>query len=260
MGRAPRGNVRRFLLVLILSGCGGDGPALAPGVPVAPSPETPEPSEPSVPAPRTCSDERELAINKGFSSGVSPLLVHEWTGEPFKFYFDASISESMRGTAELVLAEIEELSEVIEDQIGYSILESAGWIPGSERGFDFSDNNITRCEGWRHAERPSETRTEAGTIVATVHPADLPYAAARSHCAVILWGQGIFKTNYDAAVHEVFHLFGFVHSPLVSGQSQAPPGEGVQMSRTLSGGWPAPLGGVTYEDIDALRCIFPAPD
>ena len=230
-------------------------------VPVAPGEALDSHRVAGTPEPRVCTNERELAINNGFSNGVTPILIHEWVGEPFRFYWDSSIPEDLEGPAEQALEEVKRLSEAIEDQIGYSILEVGGWIDEADRGFGFSEDNIWPCEGWRPPQRAPVTRAMPGKIVATVHPNELLYgAAARPHCGVIFWSAGVLdEETYDAVVHETFHLFSFVHSPNVQGQSQAPPGEGVHMSTSLSGGWPAPLGGVTYDDIDVLRCIFPKP-
>lgn len=251
-------------LVLAATGCGSGSSPGSPQPPLpAPVPAPPSAaidSGPEMPStPRECTNERELAINKGFSSGASPLLVHEWAGEPFRFYWDSSIPEDLRGPAEQALGEVRALSEAIEDQIGYSILEVGGWIDEADRGFEFSEDNIKRCEGVRLVQRASVARAVPGKIVATVHPNELPWgAAARPHCAVIFWTAGrLDEETYVAVTHETFHLFGFVHSPEVTRQSQAAPGEGVQMSRSLSDGSPASLGGITYDDIDALRCIFP---
>ena len=212
------------------------------------------------PEPRLCTNERELAINKGFASGVSPILVHEWSGEPFQFYWDASIPQDLRGHAENVFELVKRVSHAIRGQIGYSVLEVGGWVDEADRGFEFSEDNITRCEGWRHARRASVARAVTGKIVATVHPNELPHAraAARPHCGVIFWSAGVLDhETFTAATHEIFHLLGFVHSPYNPSQSQSPPGEGVHMSKSLSAGSANDLGGLTYDDIDALRCIFP---
>ena len=229
-------------------------------VPVAPGEALDSHRVTGTPEPRVCSNERELAINKGFADGVSPILVHEWSGEPFQFYWDASIPEDLRGHAENVFELVERVSHAIKDQIGYSVLEVGGWVDEADRGFGFSENNIWPCDGWRPPQRAPVARARRGSIVATVHPSELPHsrAAARSHCGVIFWAAGVLDhETFTAATHEVFHLLGFVHSPYIPQQNQSPPGEGVHMSKSLSAGSANDLGGATYDDMDALRCIFP---
>ena len=62
-----------------------------------------------------CTDERAQAL------AFDTVLVREWTGEPFVFYFDTvSLPAADREDAEHILVTVERLSERIEDQIGYS--------------------------------------------------------------------------------------------------------------------------------------------
>ena len=230
-------------------------------VPVAPGEVLDSHRVTGTPNPRVCTDERERAINFGRSHETSPVLVHEWTGEPFRFYLDSSIPEDREEYVQSLVELVDTLSDAIESQIGYSVLEVAGWVDVEDRGFEFTDRNIWPCEGVR-----------PGGIVATVHPNKTTVAAARPHCGVIFWTaegldngrEGCPACGYHAAIHEIFHLFGFSHSPNVEGQQQSPPGEGVHMTTSLSAGrpviWPRPeLAGATWDDIDALRCIFPLP-
>ena len=208
------------------------------------------------PEPRVCTDERERAINFGNSREETPILIHEWTGEPFRFYWDSSIPEDREEYVQSLVELVERVSDAIENQIGYSVLEVAGWVDMEDRGFGFTNANVPQpCVGVR-----------PGGIVATVHPREVHYGAgAMPRCAVILWSAGALDASgYTAATHEIFHLFGFSHSPNVEGQQQSPPGEGVHMTTSLSAGrpviWPRPeRAGATWDDIDALRCIFPIP-
>ena len=209
------------------------------------------------PEPRVCSDERERAIRFGNWHDESPILVHEWNGEPFRFYWDSSIPEDLKAYTESTFVLVERVSGAIEAQIGYSVLEVAGWVDEDERGFEFTGANVpVPCVGVR-----------PGGIVATVHPREVHYGAgAMVRCGLVIWSAGALDEEgaYRAATHEIFHLFGFSHSPKVEGQSQSPPGEGVHMSESLSAGrpaiWPRPeLAGLTWDDMDALRCIFPEP-
>ena len=251
---------------------------------VATARESPDPVAPGealgshrvtgTPEPRVCSDERERALNYNRSNGVSPILVHEWDGEPFRFYWDSTIPEDRRKHAQSGLGLVERVADAIEGQIGYPLLEIGGWVDEADRGFGFSEDNIWPCDGWNPPRRIPVARQNPGMIVATVHPNEISIvAAARPHCAVIFWTaggldngrEGCPACGYHAATHEIFHLFGFSHSPKVEGQSQSPPGEGVHMSESLSAGrpaiWPRPeLAGLTWDDMDALRCIFPSSE
>jgi len=226
----------------------------------------------ATPEPRVCTDERERALTRDLAEGHAPLLVHEWTGEPLLFYWDASIPRDHREHAEAVFEVIERVSDAIEDQVGYSILEVGGWVDEADRGFGFTETNIFPCDGWNpRPGAPPAPRARPGRIIATIHPNVLPDAriAARPHCGVIYWDAeaAVDGTSVNApviAVHEIFHLFGFVHSPYAWWQSQSD--QGIPQSRTLSSLRPShpsydryiDLGGMTFDDIDALRCVFPA--
>ena len=100
--------------------------------------------------PRVCTDERQHARAFGAEADWGPpVLIDEWDGTPFRFYFDAGIPESERADAEHFFEVVERLSERIEDQLGYSVLEVAGWIGEDERGFVIRDDNVRACKGAR---------------------------------------------------------------------------------------------------------------
>ena len=195
--------------------------------------------------PRECSNEREqaLAFGVGYSWGP-PVLIEEWDGLPFHFYFDAGIPASERADAEHFFEVVENLSDRIEDQIGFSILEVAGWVEEDERGF--SRGNPEPCEGVR-----------PGGIVATVTPRSR--GGAIPSCAIMYWPNDDIDTALDGTMaHELFHLFGFTHSPESTHPQQSPPGVGVPMSVRLTNEFLSATDlGVTFEDVDALRCVFP---
>jgi len=82
---------------------------------------------------------------------------------------------------------------------------------------------------------------------------------AGRRCAVVRYWSNDVQVDSDATIsHEIFHLLGFTHSPRSNHPWQSPPGVGVPMSVRLTN---RPLSrtdlGVTFEDVDALRCIFP---
>ena len=189
------------------------------------------------PQPRMCTDEQDLALAFG------SVLVEEWDGHPFQFYYNVvGLSERELGRAQHFLDVVEKLSRRIEDQIGYSVLEVGGWMEDPRVG------SSETCD-WRLP----------GQIVGFVtRESDWKGGWARPECA--LWGGfGDYLLNiYDgSASHEIFHNFGFTHHP---GGWQFPGtyGFGVFMSHRLSGAYVdrADLA-LSFEDVDALRCIFP---
>lgn len=201
--------------------------------------------------PRECSTEREEAIAFDVS------LPDEWDGTPFLFYFDKTyLPEEEWADAEHVIDTVERLSERIEDQIGYSVLEVGGWT-------ELPTHDCNSIRDWR----------SPGHIVAYVieeHRLDdegNPLVGAVTvgrRCAVVrYWGNQINIVKDSIIPHEVFHLLGFAHSRerRPNGEFiypwQSPEGEGVAMSVPLTGGTDPPDLGVTFEDVDALRCIFP---
>ena len=194
------------------------------------------------PEPRVCTDERQRALERY----TRPVLLDEWDGTPFRFYFDAGIPASERADAEHFFGVAERLSERIEEQLGYSILEVAGWIPEAERGFRIGREDVEDCVGVR-----------PGGIVATVIPFEERYAAARPYCGVVFWTDNDIWADSDGTLpHEIFHLFGFGHS-LETHPHEAWQG-GVAMSvRLTNSRWGPRDLGVTFEDVDALRCILP---
>ena len=199
------------------------------------------------PEPRVCTDERNLALAFG-GSRWSPVLIEEWDGTPFRFYFDAGIPASERADAEHFFGVVERLSERIEEQIGYSVLEVAGWVDEENRGFEVLTWGLPNCSGVR-----------PGGIVVSVIPEERPSGAAVPECAAFYWANNDIDTTWDGTMaHELFHLFGFTHSPDSTHPQQTPPGMGVPMSVRLTNRYMSPGDlGVTFNDVDALRCIFP---
>ena len=205
--------------------------------------------------PRTCTTEQEYVREYG------AVLVDEWDGTPFLFYFsELNLSERDRFEAEHTFNVVQRLSDRIEGQLGYSILEVGGWIRDEQVRFAARDHDCS----WRLP----------GQIIGMVVPESSPdyykpggYAVPQ--CA--LWGSmGTLGIRPDLGgedghvSHEIFHILGFKHHP-DHGDHDAQRGEGigVPMSRRLSSGSLLPLGrspedlGVTFEDVDALRCIYP---
>ena len=200
------------------------------------------------PRPRVCSDERELALARQ----PPPVLIEEWDGAPFLFYFSLmDLSERDRHEAEHTLNIVERLSERIEDQLGYSVIEVGGWM---------QDARLRFADSWCEFRTP-------GQIVGMVVPESAaeyvgPGGYAKPRCA--LWGSmgylGITEDlgGADGTVsHEIFHLLGFSHHP-TDWQRPGRPGDGVPMSVRLNGAYVDSTDlGISFADVDALRCIFP---
>ena len=202
--------------------------------------------------PRVCTDERDHALAFGArGTWGPPVLIEEWDGEPFRFYFDVGIPANERADAEHFFGVVERLSDRIEDQLGYSILEVAGWIDEQDRGFEDLTPGLPDCSGAR-----------PGGIVVTVIPDEGERAAAIPRCAAFYWAHNDIDASWDGTMaHELFHLFGFAHSPDSTHPQQSPPGQGVPMSVRLTNRPAGPRDlGVTFEDVDALGCVFPHPD
>ena len=222
---------------------------------VAPVRNAPNPSEPGEPLdthrvrgtlePRVCTTERRFA--RRYHDAV---LVREWDGTPFRFYWDAGIPEGERADAEHFFGVVERLAERIEAQLGYPVLEIAGWVAEDERGFQIGRTDVRNCEG---------VRPEG--IVATVIPERTPFnnlviARARPSCAVVYWTRNDVDTTLDGVMdHELFHLFGFQHSPESNHPFKSPRGTGTPMTVHLTNS-----GDATPADIDALGCVFPHAD
>ena len=188
------------------------------------------------PAPRDCTDEREQALSfsmAGYSEGP-PVLIEEWDGTPFRIYFTPGYNDEDRRAAQHSLDLLQSFSEQLKDQIGYTIVEVGGWIENVEWSLDERD-----C-GWR---RP-------GQITGIMVPGGRGDFVLR--CALYEEGAEALTRGFGT-VHELFHLFGFAHSP--ESHTFIPGVGGIPMSLDLtsgSGGF-----GDTFEDRDALRCIFP---
>ena len=205
-------------------------PQHPPGNPVAPDEPLDSHRVVRAPEPRVCTE---------------VVLIGEWDGTPFRFYFDEGIPASERADAEHFFGVVERLSERIEGQIGYSILEVAGWISEAERGFTIGYEDVEDCVGVR-----------PGGIVATVIPNEERYAAARAYCGVVYWTNNDIDSWDSTLPHEVFHLFGFGHSLITHPQEAWQGGIPMSVRLTTSPAGPTDLG-VTFDDVDALRCIFP---
>ena len=243
---------RWLLAALLAAGCGGgtDGTPVAPPTTPAPAP-APPPPEPA-PEPRVCTDERDVALGYLTSLGHHPpLLVEYWDGTPILVQLDETrIPENERPAAERMLAAVGRLAEQVEDQVGYRILETGGWIAdGGDYRIEIEGTDIVRC--W--------VLPPGRLAVITTIPDDAALGSAFPACGVVLFK--MFDLPDFAGPHELFHLFGFGHN------DETHPHErhfgGVPMSRSLTTGVNAAGTayveglGVTFDDVDALRCIFP---
>ena len=183
---------------------------------------------------RRCTVERSHA--RAFGSPTA--LVEEWDGTPFTFYFSlVGLPDAKRSDAQRVLEAAAQLAERIEEQIGYSIFGVGGWERDSQAVWPDSGG----CD-WR----------ASGQIVATY----VGSGPARAHPRCAMW-QGGLEFGNGTVSHELFHLFGFTHHPN-GWRGPGTYGHGVFMSNRLNGVYVDEEDiGVTFEDVDALRCVFP---
>ena len=88
------------------------------------------------------------------------------------------------------------------------------------------------------------------------------YASAATQCGAVLMPRSELFDGWSGdgvVAHEIWHLLGFTHHRESGHHWQTLEGEGVQMSLELT--HPSRDDrqdlSVTFEDVDALRCIFP---
>ncbi len=200
-------------------------PAREPGL------ELPEHPVDGTPRPRVCADEQTRA------RGRHPVLVEEWDGTPFSFYFNTNgMPEHLQADAERVLEAAERLAERIEVQIGYPIFKVEGFLEDPEVEYPISGSECP----WR----------ERGQIVWMYWER----AQANYQCAMTA---GSLSFDNGTVAHSTFHLFGFDHSPN-DWRGEHDYWKGNWMSQRLTGVYVDEEDvGVTFEDVDALRCIFP---
>ena len=199
--------------------------------------------------PTTCTDERARAEEHSD-------FVREWDGTPFRVDVIANFPDRVPSASvvEHLLAPVALVDEKIEHQLGYRIIEMGDLIPVPEG----------MRSGWNEdavAFRVNcPLRRERGQIHG-FYMDDLnqnPLAGAQAHarCGAFSYLRpGADRLSGGTTIHEIWHLFGFVHSDDGDFLAQ---GRGVAMSvrLTRSGGVTA-LQALTWPDIDLLRCIFP---
>ena len=189
--------------------------------------------------PRTCTAEREQA------RAYEAVLVDEWDGTPFLFYFSAlKLFERDRSEAEHTFSVVERLSDRIEKQLGYSILEVGGWMHDDRVRFAAWDHDCP----WRLP----------GQIIGMVVPESSPdYYKPGGYAvpACALWASmGTLGVRPDLGgedgdvTHEIFHILGFKHHHDHDRGGEPGEGIGVPMSRRLSSGSLLP-GGRAPEDL-----------
>lgn len=183
------------------------------------------------PRPRICTDERQRAL------GRHPILVEEWDGTPFTFYFNTNgMPEHLQHEAERVLEAAQRLSERIEGQLGYSIFEVRGFLENPSVEYPIRGSECP----WR----------EPGQIVWMYWER----AQANYRCAMTA---GSLTFANGSVAHSTFHLFGFDHSPN-DWRGEHDYWKGNWMSQRLTGVYVDEEDvGVSFEDVDALRCNFP---
>lgn len=204
------------------------------------------------PEPRVCTDERERALNHS-------QFINEWVGTPFRVDMIRNFPDPFT-EADLVdlLDAVGHLDEKIERQVGYRILEEGDVIPLPE-GLP-PDWNTDEQRHRRTCPLPREPGHIQGFYMDdTNHGSPSAGAQANSRCGdfcflrpmVERWRGG---REYDGVIlHEIFHLFGFVHSDDYDFLAR---GQGVPMSVSLTRADAPDAVAVTWSDIDTLRCIL----
>lgn len=222
------------------------------------TPPPPPPPPATLPEPRVCSDERERTLEVG-------PTVRNWDGEPIVFeVLDNFPDHTMPDWVTRQLAVVSELADRIEEQVGYRIVEAGtiipppdgladGWDSVYSSAYDACENgplyeegrivgfNIRETPEWHYGRGASE---------------------AWQRCAGVLYfmSDGIGEGPWfeTAVVHELFHVLGFKHP-----YEEEADWPGIAMSAHLldgdSGGDDLGYMRATFEDIDALRCIYPDP-
>ena len=207
--------------------------------------------------PRECTDERDRALAYG------AILPAEWDGTAFLVRFlDPEIEEQREDLAHEI-ENVALLADQIEEQVGYRILDvDRTLIPRAEANRAMAkvtqDHDAWgQCNQWR---TPGHVY---GFVVDYSHSRYAwSDAAAVPRCAGFMYYGGEVAPAFESTTpHELFHLFGFKHHPN-HGEQTNPEEVGIYMSWPLSAGGSeaTPLGprlGATFEDIDALRCVFP---
>ena len=183
------------------------------------------------PVPRVCTDERQRA------RGRYPILVEEWDGTPFTFYFSTNGMPSHRqAEAERVLVTAERLAERIEEQNGYPLFVVGGFLEDPSARYPTS-----RSCAWR----------DPGQIVAFY------YENSQVNHGCAMWGGPVTRWSNGSNSLQTFHLFGFDYSPN-DWRKTHDYWKGYWRSLRLTGVYVDEEDiAVTFEDVDALRCIFP---
>ena len=215
--------------------------------------------------PRVCTDERQRARTYG------AVIVDEWDGTPFRVDLIRNFPDGVTD-ADLVglLDAVGLLADKIERQIGYRLLEMGDVIPvpaGVRPGW-----NQDIPEFVRTCPIPRERGQIPGFYMDDSNPwHPRSDAQAHPHCGDYAYSQ-LFMTYFpcrgceDArtsgyghfidgvTLHEMFHLFGFIHT---EEHARIARGEGAPMSWQLRNVRGPDAEAVLWADIDALRCIFP---
>ena len=205
--------------------------------------------------PRRCTDERKRALAYiGGDGGI----VAEWDGTPIRMDylihgFPSDVLEGGYLLEQLDL--VGRLADQIEEQLGYPILEPGELVEEpllpAVWGESFGDLD----------QFPRAPHRILGVVFPLDHPAGGCASWAHPRNAIVGWSLCRVSPPFwpdnprlqnRSVLHELFHVFGFKHTP---GRTTRPEGIGITMSFALDIG--PQYRSATWNDIDALRCVFP---
>ena len=224
---------------------------------------------------RECTNERELALQ------FNAAAVKEWDGTPFRVdMFDNFPDYVSRGELLYLLAPIGRLADQIEKQIGYRIIEMGDVIavpPGMRPDGALytlrEAGQLLAYHNWGTAQlgavmdaSPSlgmmryskETITSWWPEESGWPEGGWPEDSGYLYEGFRTGANIVHSRDGEVIVHEVFHLLGFrhPHDPFTKeeGRTGVPMVKGPLWKPSRVGAW---VNYPAWDDIDALRCIFP---
>lgn len=201
----------------------------------------------TAPVPRECSDERDRVER------LPAAVVPEWDGTPFRVDVIDNFPHPRADVVTHILEPVAQAAAIIERQLGYPIIERGELIPAPEGvapGWNADLGAYTE-----DCPLPRDRGQIIGFFMADRLETSANALAHSSRCGTFAYlDVPGARLNAGTTIHEIWHLFGFVH------HHQHDPVEerGVPMSKRLTrSGDRTTEQTLTHADVDILRCIFP---